>query len=162
MDGVIENFNTEMTEDIAAQYAMLDAFIMGRTTFSSLAGYWPTKTTADEPLADHMNSIEKLVCSTTIDASAGANSRVLVGDIRQTIGRLKRESGKDYMIIGSGSIVRCLTESGLIDEFRFLVFPIVLGSGKRIFDGVAERIPLRTQRTRSFNNGVMAIDYATT
>jgi dihydrofolate reductase len=70
-----------------------------------------------------MNSIEKLVCSRTIETTGWSNPRVLAGDIGQSIGRLRRQPGKDFMIIGSGSIVRRFAEHKLIDEFRCLVFP---------------------------------------
>jgi hypothetical protein len=78
-------------------YEPLGAFIMGGTTFASLADYWPTKTGAEEPLAECMNSIEKLVCSRTIETTGWSNPRVLAGDIGESIGRLRRQPGKDFM-----------------------------------------------------------------
>lgn len=162
MDWVKDRVSDDIARDIARQYDEIGAFIMGRTTYAELAGYWPYRTTKEEPLADYMNSIEKLVCSTR---AGGTNdwgpSRVLGGDITKNVQDLKQQPGKDCMIIGSGSIVRHLATARLIDEFRFLVFPVVLGSGKRLFDGIPNRFDLRTTRVHRFDNGVLAVGHAT-
>lgn len=160
MDWVIDRFSPEMTEDIARQYEELDAFIMGRTTFESLAGYWPTRTLAEEPLADYMNSIEKLVCSTSSDSiEVWQPSRLLQSDFVAELRDLKAQDAGDYMVIGSGSIVRQLTDARLVDEFRFLLFPVVLGAGKRLFDGITGERALATNRVHRFDNGVLALDF---
>lgn len=159
MDFVTDTMDAANGADIARQYEEIDAFVMGRTTYESLAGYWPHQTTAEEPLADYMNSIEKLVCASTTDTSKWNNSRLLEGDIPAAISKLKGQSGKDMMIIGSGTVVRSLTESDLIDEFRFLVFPTVLSGGKPLFDGLSQQQSLRKKRVMPFENGAIAIDY---
>lgn len=159
MDFVTDTMDAANGADIARQYGEVDAFVMGRTTYDSLAGYWPTRTTAEEPLAAYMNSIEKLVCASSADTSKWNNSRLLEGDISSAIAELKGRSGKDMMIIGSRTVVRSLVESDLVDEFRFLVFPVVLSDGKRLFDGLSQQQSLRRKRVQPFDNGVIAIDY---
>lgn len=160
MDFVTSSFNQAMEEDLAAQYEEIDAFVMGKTTFQSLAAYWPTAASKDELLRDYMNSYEKLVLSTSMTATAEwSNSRLLTPDAESQIKRLKSSSGKDIMIIGSASVVQALSKSQLIDEFRFFLFPFLLGSGKPLFTPRAKSVPLKTLRTKRFDTGVVRVDY---
>jgi dihydrofolate reductase len=160
MDWVVDRFTAEMTSDIAAQYDDLSAFVMGRTTFESLAAYWPAGVSEKEPLRDRMNSMEKLVCTTRTTIPAWSNSRPLLGDAFQELSRIKQTADNDLMVIGSGSVVRALAARRLIDEFRFFVFPVALGAGMPLFAEPTTAMRLRTTRVRQFDGGVIRIDYA--
>jgi dihydrofolate reductase len=107
-----------------------------------------------------MNDMEKLVCSTTLTRPQWNNSRILTPDAASEIRRLKQEGGRDMMIIGSASVVNALMRQHLIDEFRFFVFPAVLGAGKSLFGAQATAVPLRLLRTKHFATGVVRMDYA--
>lgn len=160
MDFVMSGFNREMEQDLADQYHALDAFVMGKTTFESLAGYWPTSAAEAEVLYEAMNSMEKLVCSTTMTEAPWNNSRVLGADAASEIESLKQTPGKDLMIIGSASLVQAFSRKGLVEEFRFFIFPVVLGAGKPLFGTKASPLPLRLLQTKRFATGVLRADYA--
>ncbi len=159
MDFVISHFNKDMEQDLADQYRALDALVMGKTTFQSLAGYWPTPVAEAEPLQEVMNSIEKLVCSTTISSLQWNNSRKLAPDAASEIREMKQTAGKDLMIVGSASLVEAFTQQRLVDEFRFFIFPVILGAGKPLFSAQAGPVPLKLLQTKRFSNGVLRNDY---
>lgn len=160
MDFVLTGFDRDMEQDLAEQYKDLDAFVMGRTTFQSLETYWPTSKAEAEPLQGLMNTMEKLVCSSTITEARWSNSRILRADVATEIERLKHSPGKDIMIIGSAKVVQSLTRLGLIDEFRFFLFPVVLGSGKSLFDAQSGPVQMRLLQTKYFTTDVVRLDYA--
>lgn len=160
MDFVVSAFNKEMEMDLADQYQSVDTFVMGKATFQSLAGYWPTPAADTEYLQQVMNSMEKLVCSTTMTDAQWNNSRVLAPEAALEIEELKKTSGKDMMIIGSASVVQALSLQHLIDEYRFFLFPVVLGAGKPLFGDQPSPVPLRLLQTKHFTTGVVRVDYA--
>ncbi|MCC5883912.1 MAG: dihydrofolate reductase family protein [Halomonas sp.] len=162
MDFVVSGFNSEMEHDLADQYHALDAFVMGKTTFQSLADYWPTPAAESEVLYETMNSMEKLVCSTTLTELTWSNSRTLGPDAASEIESLKHTPGKDLMIIGSASLVQAFSRKNLVDEFRFFIFPVFLGAGKPLFDMNSSALPLRLFQTRRFATGVLRADYGRT
>jgi dihydrofolate reductase len=160
MDFVVSGFNREMEEDLADQYHTVDAFVMGKTTFQSLAGYWPTPAAETEVLYKVMNSMKKLVCSTTMTQASWNNSRILGPDATSEIEGLKQIPGKDMMVIGSANLVQALSRKRLVDEFRFFIFPVALGAGKSLFGKSFSPLPLRLLRTKHFATGVLRADYA--
>lgn len=160
MDFVMAGFNREMEQDLAEQYKDLDAFVLGRTTFQSLETYWATSKSDAEPLQGVMNAMEKLVCSTTLTEALWNNSRTLQANAAAEIEKLKHEPGKDIMIIGSATVVQSLTRLGLIDEFRFFLFPVVLGSGKSLFDSQSSPVEMKLLNTKYFTSGVVRLDYS--
>lgn len=133
---------------------------MGKTTFQSLAGYWPTSAAEAEVLYQAMNSMEKLVCSTTMTEASWNNSRILGPDAASEIESLKQTPGKDMMIIGSASLVQAFSQKNLVDEFRFFIFPLFLGAGKPLFSTKSSPLPLRLLQTKRFATGVVRADYA--
>ena len=160
MDFVLSGFDHDMELDLAEQYKDLDAFVMGRTTFQSLENYWPTSNAEAEPLQEVMNAMEKLVCSTSMAEARWNNSRILQADASTEIERLKHSPGKDIMIIGSSKVVQSFTRLGLIDEFRFFLFPVFLGSGKPLFDARSCPVQMKLLQTKYFNTGTVRVDYA--
>lgn len=151
----------EMEQDLAEQYQSIDCLIMGKITFQSLSGYWPTNAAKHEPLYNIMNSLEKLVCSTTLNSTEWANSRILKPDIVTEIIHLKQKPGRDLMVIGSASVVQSLSDAGLIDEFRLYIFPTVLIEGKALFDTNVSPLSFKLIKTKMFTIGVIRVDYAT-
>jgi dihydrofolate reductase len=136
-----------------------DAFLLGRITYESFAGAWPTRT--DEMgFADRMNSLPKYVASTTLKEASWNNSSILTGDIYERVFNLKQQPGQDLLIAGSCTLAQSLMPCGLIDEFRLLVYPVILGSGMRLF-GRDEKIDLKLLETKAFGSGVVLQRYLT-
>jgi dihydrofolate reductase len=168
LDGVYEApdkwhfpyFNDEMGQAVSEQMAARDTMLLGRVTWQEFAGFWPDKTAAEIDFAPQMNDTPKLVVSSTLtDVSAWQNSTLLAGDLKTELTRHKQQPGKDISIVGSGNLVRSLLRDGLLDELRLLVHPIVVGSGKRLFDGDTGQVPLHLVNSKTFSTGVLYLTY---
>ena len=135
--------------------------VFGRVTYEMMASYWPTPMAARNTpeLAEHMNNLQKVVFSRTLDRAAWSNTRLVRGDMAAAVRRLKKEPGMDMVILGSGSIVSQLAQEGLIDEYLIVVNPVVLGRGKTMFEGVKERLNLTLTNSRTFQNGNVFLCY---
>jgi dihydrofolate reductase len=134
-----------------------DALLLGRATYQEFAKAWPSQT--DEAgFADRMNSLPKYVVSTTLEAMEWNNSRLIKGNIAEEVAKLKQQPGQDILIYGSGELVRTLMHHDLIDEYRLLVYPVVLGSGKRLFQD-ASKTTLSRVDTQTFSSGVVLLTY---
>lgn len=136
--------------------------VMGRVTYELMASYWPTELASrnDPVVADRMNSLPKVVFSRTLKQAEWQNTTLVGDDLVGTMRRMKDETGSDMTILGSGSIVSQLAQEGLIDEFQIVLNPVVIGSGRTLFDGVAHMLKLRLTRTRAFANGNALLCYA--
>ncbi len=134
-----------------------DALLLGRVTYQGFAAAWPSRT--DEAgFADRMNSLPKFVVSTTLGKVEWNNSRLIKGNVAEEVSKLKQQPGQDILIAGSGELVHTLMQHDLIDEYRLLVYPVVLGSGKRLFqDG--SKTTLRLVETKRFDSGVVLLHY---
>ena len=138
--------------------------IFGHTTYEMMAAYWPTPEAmkANPDVAEVMNTTPKIVFSRTMkpvkDGPVWKNIRVFPGIRREEILRLKEEAERDFVILGSGSIVQQFAKLGLIDEFQLMVNPIILGEGKYLFQGV-DRMNLELLETRAFRNGKVFLRY---
>jgi len=133
--------------------------VFGRITYQMMAGYWPTREAArDNPeVARGINAAPKVVFSRTLREAAWNNTRVLPGDLPSEIRSLKRTG--DVAVLGSGNLVSQLVAEGLVDELQLVVVPVILGSGRTMFEGL--RGPLRVKRTstRAFRNGNVLLCY---
>jgi dihydrofolate reductase len=119
-----------------------DALLLGRRTYEGFAEAWPSRT--DEMgFADKMNSMPKYVVSTTLTDPEWQNSTVIGENVAEEIAKLKEQPGGDILVAGSCQLVQTLIEHDLVDEWRLMVFPVVLGAGKRLFKDGAEKTPLR-------------------
>jgi dihydrofolate reductase len=116
----------------AAGMAETDAYLFGRKTYEKMAAYWPTAP-EDDPYARHLNSAPKYVASRTLQDVEWQNSTLIEGDVAEEVAGLKAQPGKNIAVLGSGDLVQTLLEHNLVDEFFLAVYPIVLGSGKRLF-----------------------------
>jgi dihydrofolate reductase len=135
--------------------------LFGRITYELMTMYWPTPQAAknDPILADRMNSLSKVVFSTTLDEPSWANTRLVTGNIEDEVKRLKAGPGNDMAILGSGSIVAQLTKAGLIDGYQVVVHPIAIGAGRTMFEGIDNPVPLTRTNTRTFQNGNVLLSY---
>jgi dihydrofolate reductase len=135
--------------------------LFGRITYELMASYWPTPLASenDPVVAEGMNSMPKVVFSRTLDRVSWNNTKLLKGDLAAEIRTMKREPGPGMVILGSGSIVSQLALEGLIDEFQLVVNPVVLGTGRTMFDGIKEKLALKLTKTRAFGNGNVLLSY---
>lgn len=166
LDGVAEApdqwhmsyFNDEMGEAIGAQMAASDTMLLGRVTYQDFAAFWPNQP-ADDPFAAQMNNTPKLVVSTTLDRLDWQNSTLINGNVVEELSRVKQQPGKDISVVGSPTLVRSLLQADLLDELQLLVHPIVVGHGKRLFEGDAEQKPLSLVNAKTFGTGVLHLTY---
>jgi dihydrofolate reductase len=167
LDGVIERpeewafsySNGEMAEANAAGMAASDALLLGRVTYEALAAFWPHQP-GGTPMVDYINSVPKFVVSETLEEPLGWNNSTLIeGDVTEGIDELKQRAGKDITILGSGALVRSLLGEGLLEELRLMVYPLVLGSGKRLFESGDDRRGLELIDSRTFGTGVVYLAY---
>jgi dihydrofolate reductase len=169
LDGVFEApdqwhfpyFNDEMGQEVGAAMGQADAMLMGRVLYEEWSAFWPQQDSEENPIAARMNGIQKYVVSTTLEGPLGWNNSTLIGEnVAEEISRLKQQPGKDISISGSGSLVRSLLKDGLIDELRLMVHPVVVGSGKRLFEEGGEQIALELVDSKTFSTGVVYLTYA--
>jgi dihydrofolate reductase len=164
LDGVIEEpawtmefWNDELGTYQYDQLFASDALLLGRVTYQGFAAAWPSMT--DEAgFADRMNSLPKYVASTTLE-EAEWNASLIKENVAEEVARLKQQPGQDILIYGSGDLVHTLMQHDLIDEYRLMIFPLVLGSGQRLVRDGSSRKALRLVDTRTTSTGVVLLTY---
>ncbi|CAM3762700.1 dihydrofolate reductase family protein [Kibdelosporangium persicum] len=151
-----------MTEEagavITGLIAEADTLLLGRATYEEFAAHWASQT---GPMADAFNGMRKLVASTTLTAADWNNSEILTGDLAARLTELKNTPGRNINISGSICVVRTLLAAGLLDDLHLMVFPIVLGTGTRLFPDEGKRVDLALAGTRTFDTGVVHLHYQT-
>jgi dihydrofolate reductase len=136
-----------------------DALLLGGLTYQEFAQAWPSMTGTGE-FGEKMNGMPKFVVSTTLEKAEWNNSTLIKGDVAEEVSRLKQQSGGEILVNGSATLVRSLMEHDLIDEYRLMVFPVVLGSGKRLFGDGSKTTTLRlVQATPVGSDGVLVLTY---
>jgi dihydrofolate reductase len=133
-----------------------DSLLLGRVTYEGFAAAWPARS---GNFADKMNSMPKLVASTTLKDLAWENSTLVGGDVPAEIAKLKEQPGGRILVAGSRTLVHTLMEHDLIDEYRLMVFPVVLGSGRRLFPDSPAKTMLKLTATQAFPTGVVVLTY---
>jgi dihydrofolate reductase len=134
-----------------------DALLLGRRTYQGFAEAWPSRT---GEFADKFNNMPKFVVSSTLEEPEWNNSTVIKGDLASEVSKLKQEPGGDILVNGSAQLVHALMENDLVDEYRLMVFPVVLGSGKRLFDDTSDMTRLRLVESRPVGSeGVLILRY---
>ena len=131
-----------------------DALLLGRKTYEGFAAVWPS-VTDEVGFAEKMNTMPKYVVSTTMDKAGWNNSTVIKGDVAREVSRLKQELGGDILVYGSGELVKTLMEHDLVDELVLMVFPVVLGTGKRLFQDGVDRTALELVETKQAGSVVI-------
>ena len=184
LDGVMEApekwtfsfWNEEIGKFKSDELFASDALLLGRITYRIFADAWPSLTDEEDwkrvkeaggeagakpkgnPFADRMNSIRKYVVSTTLEKAEWNNSRLIKENVVEEVSKLKKQPGRDILIAGSGSLVRTLMQNDLVDEYRLLVYPVVLGSGKRLFEE-GDSANLELVEAKTFSSGVVLLRY---
>jgi dihydrofolate reductase len=133
-----------------------DALLLGRKTYEGFADAWPSR---DGEFADKFNNMPKYVVSSTLKDPEWTNSTVLDGDLADEVSKLRDEVDGDIVVHGSAQLVQGLVENGLVDELRLMVFPVVLGAGKRLFGETSERQRLRLSDSKTVGDGVQILTY---
>lgn len=155
------NVDEEFNEYAIAQLNSADTLFFGRVTYGFMASYWPTPdaTTNDPIVADKMNSISKVVFSKTLEKAEWQNTRLVKDNIADEIMKMKQQAGKDIFIFGSSNLTVSLAEHGLVDEYRIMVNPVVLGNGKPLLKGINDTLPLKLLKTKVFHSGNVLLSY---
>ena len=133
-----------------------DALLLGRKTYEGFAAAWPSR---DGEFADKFNTMPKYVVSSTLAEPEWQNSTVLKGDLATEVTKLKQEYDGDVVVHGSAQLVHALLEQDLVDQLRLMVFPVVLGSGKRVFGELNDKKPLRLVDSKTVGDGVAILTY---
>lgn len=168
LDGVMESpdqwhfpyFNDEMGQAIGEGFATSDALLMGRVNYEEWAAFWPRQDPEENPIAAQMNGLRKYVVSTTLEEPLEWNNSTLIKEnVAEEIAELKRQPGKNITISGSAALVRSLLQDGLLDELQIMIHPVIVGSGKRLFEdgGDLKRLELVDSKTTS--TGVLILTY---
>ena len=166
LDGFFESRNKLLdwvvTDEEFFEYAKgllrtVDTLLFGRATYLHMASYWPTAP-VDE-IAEKMNNLPKVVFSKTLRKAEWNNSRLVASNIEEEVSRLKTQMGKDMVIFGSAMLASSLLQWGLIDEYRVILQPVLLGSGSPLFRDITERIRMKLISAKSFGSGVVLLSY---
>lgn len=144
--------NDDLNDAIRQMMIEEDGFLVGRRTFEQMRGYWPHQTEDTTGVTDHLNEVEKFVVSSTLTDPEWAPTTVLGGDPVDEVARLKQRPESVVGVTGSIQLCHALIPAGLVDEYRLFVYPVVVGTGRRLFDGDA--IDLELVDTRAFRSGV--------
>jgi dihydrofolate reductase len=134
-----------------------DALLLGRVTYDGFADAWPKITEAGD-FGERMNGIQKYVVSKSEQTLGWNNSKLINGSVVEEIANLKQQSGKDLLVAGSSVLVQTLLQHDLVDEYRLLVYPVVLGKGKRLFKE-GSHAKLKLEEVKSFSSGVTLLRY---
>jgi dihydrofolate reductase len=148
-------WNDEISGWQTDQLFVSDALLLGRVTYEEFVASWPLR--SGDPFTDRMNSLPKFVASTSLQEPLEWNSTLLEGDVADAVASLKEQPGEDLLIYGSGALVNTLLSRNLIDEYRFMIYPLVLGRGKRFFRDDNDKRTLALVRTETSNTGVTMV-----
>ena len=166
LDGVVEipeewmgpYFTPELGQAIGSMMAAQDAMLLGRVTYEMFAAHWPNQT---GDMADTMNGTAKYVVSGTLESADWQNTTLIpAAGAFAEIAKLKEQPGQNIGMTGSGTLVGSLLREGLLDELHLFVFPLVTGSGKRLFGASGTQLPLKLLDSATFGSGVVHLTYA--
>jgi dihydrofolate reductase len=153
---------SDLIAALTAQRDAADAFLVGRTTFEQMRGYWPRQTDDTTGISKYLNKVSKYVVSSTLQDPGWERTTVLRGPLRDDIQALKSAPGADIVATGSMTLVHDLIASGLVDEYRLFVYPVVLGRGVRLFAEATNLPRLQLVETRPFRSGIVLLRYRST
>ncbi len=152
-------WNDELANYQSDQLFASDALLLGRKTFAGFAAAWPGREETEGEFAVRMNSLQKFVVSRSLKEPLEWNGTLLRGDVAEEVGRLKQEPGQDILIYGSGKLVNSLMAHNLIDVYRLMVHPIVLGTGNPLFEDGTAMTSLKLTDSKTTNTGVVMLTY---
>jgi dihydrofolate reductase len=151
-DSELERYSIEMMGTV-------DTILFGRVTYDMMASYWPTDTENDPYVKERMNNLPKIVFSKTLNKVEWNNTKLVQEINPERIMRMKKMAGKNIVVLGSGKIVAALTRLGLIDEYRIIVNPVLIGEGISMFQGLGKVQKLKLLDTRQLGSGVAILTY---
>jgi dihydrofolate reductase len=131
--------------------------LFGRVTYQHMANYWLSAPAGE--IADNMNNLPKIVFPTTLKTADWKNSRIVRDSIAEEVSKLKQQSGKGMVIFGSAALGSYLLQKGLVDEYRIILNPVLIGRGTRLFKGITESLKLKLSGTQSLSSGVVVLRY---
>ncbi|MFC8829393.1 dihydrofolate reductase family protein [Streptomyces sp. NPDC057137] len=155
----VPHFGADLIERMTDVVHRADALLVGRRTYDIFAATWPLAE-ADDPIGSKMNSVRKYVASRTLDTVSWQNSTLLTGDVAEAVAGLKQGDGGEIQVHGSGDLIQTLIAHDLVDEFHVLVFPVLVGSGKRLFGKGTVPAGLKLVDTARSESGVVISTYA--
>jgi dihydrofolate reductase len=175
LDGVVEDpggaekfkhggWSFKFRDDQVPKYKLDEVFasdglLLGRVTYEGFAKAWPSRKD-DVGFAEKMNNMAKYVVSTSLKKLDWNNSRLIKANVAEEVRKLKQQPGQDILVYGSGTLVNTLLQHDLVDELRLMVHPVVLGSGKRLFDNNAETMKvLKLAESKTFPSGIVLLSY---
>ena len=166
LDGVFEEpghwsgpmFDAEAGQFKWSELQASDALLLGRRTYEGFAAAWPTMPNTGE-FGERMNSMPKYVISSTLDRAEWTGSILIKGNVADEIRKLKSQPGKDLLLSGSGQLFNAMMKENLIDLYRFMLHPIVLGKGKKLFADAGGERKLELKETRRFSKGIIVLEY---
>jgi dihydrofolate reductase len=165
LDGVMEDpswsnpyWNDELAKFQSDLLFASDALLLGRITYEEFAASWPDPEHEEGAFADKMNAMPKFVASRNLEETEW-NATLLKGDVVDEVAKLKQQPGQDLLIYGSGALVNTLMQHDLIDQYRLMVYPVIIGQGKRLFREGSDKNELRLTATNSVSTGVVILDY---
>jgi dihydrofolate reductase len=166
LDGVFEEpghwsgpfFNDEAGQFKWAELQASDALLLGRKTYQGFAAAWPTMPGTGE-FGEKMNNMPKYVVSSTLDKLAWAGSKLIRGNVVEEVRKLKNQPGQDLLLSGSAQLFNALMKENLIDLYRIMLHPVVLGKGKRLFANDEAKRVLDLTGTRRFSKGITVLEY---
>jgi dihydrofolate reductase len=146
---LVPHFDEATGKFIDEVFARVDAFLLGRRTYDIFAASWPNATDPNDAVANRLNTLPKYVASTTLKDPQWANTTVLEGDLASAVRELKQREGRELQVHGSGQLVRFLLANDLVDRLNLMVFPVIVGAGRRLFpdQGIATGLALDESRT---------------
>src|SRR5688572_13789292 len=158
---LVPHFDEQTGEFMNSVFERVDAFLLGRRTYDIFAAAWPNATDPDDPVATKLNTLPKHVASTTLRDPEWTGTSVIEGDVAEAVRALKAQPGEELQVHGSGTLVRYLLENDLVDELNLLVFPVLVGDGRRLFADKGPATGLRLEESRTTPSGVVIQRYAT-
>jgi dihydrofolate reductase len=165
LDGVMENpswtfhyWNDEVAAFKDEERNASDALLLGRVTYQEFAASWPKIKEEKDPFAPYMNNVRKYVVSTTLDKVEWNNSVLIKGNVVEELDKIKQQDGQDIAVHGSATLAQTLIQYDLVDRLRLLLYPVVVGKGKRLFKE-GDATTWKLMESRSFKSGVVALVY---
>jgi len=153
-------WNDELAKDQSDLLFASEALLLGRVTYDEFVASWPLR--SGDPFTDRMNSMPKFVASRSLQEPLEWNATLLKGDVAEEVQTLKQQPGGSLLIYGSGELVSTLMRHNLIDVYRVMLYPLTLGSGKRLFAGEMGKTTLTLSNTKTTSAGVVVLTYEAT
>ena len=144
-------------EIVSGWFAEAGAFLLGGTTYRLFDGYWPQVTDPADPVAGKLNRLPKYAVSTTLTDPGWAGTTVIADDVVARVAALKQAEGGELQVHGSCGLIHTLHDAGLVDEYRLIVFPVVLGQGKRLFETGSSPAAFRLAASRTTDSGLLSL-----